>query len=135
MIRPGERKADHCCPELVESCCRYEKTLPTLSVNHSTCGITRSAIEPLRNWPAFQLKPKSEGFNRGGVIRWGGRKADHCCPELIESCCRYDNTLSTLPVHHSTCGITCAAMEPLRNWSAFQLKPKSEGSDSGRVIH
>jgi hypothetical protein len=50
----------------------------------------------------------------------------------------YENTLPTLSVHHSTCGITCAAIDPLRNWPAIQIKPKFEGSDRGgewRVIH
>jgi hypothetical protein len=48
----------------------------------------------------------------GRVIRLGERKAEHCCPELFGSCYRYENTLSTLPVHLSTCGITYAAIEP-----------------------
>jgi hypothetical protein len=58
--------ADNSYPELVEACCRYVITLPTLSVLHSTCGITSAAIEPLKIWPAFQLKPNSaEGSDRG----------------------------------------------------------------------
>ena len=61
--------AGHCYPELVESCYRYEITLPIILVHHITCGITCAAIEPLRNRLAFQRKPKSEGSDRGGVIR------------------------------------------------------------------
>ena len=32
--------------------------------------------------------------------------ADHWCPELVESCYRFSNTLSKLSVHHSICVIT-----------------------------
>jgi hypothetical protein len=56
---------------------------------------------------------------------------DHCYPELVESSYRYGNTMATLSAHHITCVITCADVEPLRNWPAFQLKPKCEGSRSG----
>ena len=40
--------------------------MPTLSVHPRTCVITCAAIEPLRNWQAFQLKQTSAGSNRGG---------------------------------------------------------------------
>ena len=74
----------------------------------------------------------SAGYLKGWrVIRLGGRKTDQCCTELVESCYRYGNILPTLSVRHSTCVITWADVEPLRNWQAIQLKPKSEGSDRG----
>ena len=59
---------EHCCPELVEASYRHENTLPTLSDHHSTCVIALADVEPLRNWPAFQIKPKSEGSDRGGDL-------------------------------------------------------------------
>ena len=58
---------DHCCPELVVSCYRYGNTLSKLSDHHSTCVIAWGDVEPIRNWSAAsQLKPKSEGSDKGG---------------------------------------------------------------------
>ena len=62
------------------------------------------------------------------VIHLGGRREDHCCPELVESCYRYGNTLpklsdavkSLIPSEHNVAQPMCA-IETLRNWPAFQL--------------
>jgi hypothetical protein len=56
---------DHCFPELVVSCYRYGNTLSKLSDHHSTCVIAWVDVEPIRNLPAYQLKPKSEVRDRG----------------------------------------------------------------------
>ena len=66
-------KADHCCPELVRSYFRYGNILSILSVHHSTCVLTHTDDEPLRNWPAFQLKLKFAGGLIGAEsdpLRW-----------------------------------------------------------------
>ena len=90
-------------------------------------------VEPPRNWPAFQLKPKTaEGSDRGESDPLMVKEGRPLLPRAGRILIRYGMTLPTLSVHHSTCVITCADVEPLRNWPAFQLKPKSEGSDSGK---
>ena len=101
---------DHCCPELVEACCRYENIMPTLSVNHSTCVITCTAIEPLRNsWKPFQLKPKSEGSGRrdSDQLRWkeGRPLLPRAGSAFILICEHPLNTLSpSQNLWHDLCG-------------------------------
>jgi hypothetical protein len=116
----GERKADHCDTELVESCCRYADNLSTLPVHHSTCVVT-CVDNPLRNLPAFRLKANSaEGSDRGESDPPRRKEGIPLLPRagrvLLEECGEH---LPILSAYHSTRGITCAAIEPLRNWPAF----------------
>ena len=58
---------EHCCVELAGGCYsyRYGKTLPTLSFHHSTCVIAWADVEPLRNWPVFQVSQNLRGLIEG----------------------------------------------------------------------
>ena len=71
------------------------------------------AIEPLMNWQAFQLKPESEGSDRGesDPLRWKDDRPllPRAGRVLLQVSKQPGNTLA---FYHSTCGVTRAATEP-----------------------